>query len=780
MKNSFPKDNITLPEQFRDIENSFDRNNNLLIIAETESLKVSYINHLVEDFFGLEPSECYKEPSFHKSIMHPEDYTNYLVHLNACQNLSQWEVKEIILRLKEANGNWGKFCFKDRLYNLSDNKTPQVISIVLKIGPSDDKDQPCEEPSEIENPNSRYQQLLESIDEAYCIIEMIFDRDGKPVDYLFTEINTAFENQTNLKNVKGKTIKELVPLQEAHWFQIYGDIAVTGKSQRFQEFGENLDSSWFDVYAFKIGNKASRKVAVLFRNITTRKNEEEVLLKTKIELEENIKNRQKELEENNELLQTVFDTTDLAIVLFKTLYDKNGKADDFLFVRINKVLKALYKDINPLGKTYSQVSRHGREMGVYDALLKVSETGEPLDQELFFDKVGYNHWFRITARKQKEFVIATMEDISARKKEAQDLKEAVKFNEQLVQTSPDTIMIINLNEFKIRYINQDLLGGAEMTRDRIVGMTLADMLVYMHPRDREKIINFHKRIIKSSNDDIHEIEFRVKTKGKTWEWFNARGKIFSRKNDKWVDEYVVIVRNITEQKTTQKALTNAENLSIQGEVARTLAHELRNPLASIRMATDVIKHKMKEPEKSLLSNYFEILSRSTKVLNNLVSNLLNSSNYTAPVLVTEDLAQILNETIEQAADRIYLTGIKVQKNFEGYYPILADKERLKIALLNIIVNASEATAPAKGIINIEIKKIKTDFQLSITDNGHGLEKDQINRLFDAFYTNKASGLGIGLNSVKNILEDHDAQIQVNSTPQVGTTFKILFHNAEKD
>lgn len=778
MKNGFLKDSHILPEKFQEIENSLDKNGDLLLVTKIEGLKIFYINNLVEDYFGIKAAQLQQGESFHETFMHPKDFPNYLIHLNSCKDLPEWEVKVIVVRLKDSRGTWVKFCFKDRLYKFKKNIPPSILTVAHKLDPGEELEDPCDKESEKPNPFSRYHQLLENIDEAYCVIEMIFDPEGKPIDYYFTETNTAFENQVNLREVQGKTIKEMVPHHEDDWFQIFGEIALKGKPTRFQERAESIENSWFDVFAFRIGNAKSRKVAVLFRNITNRKNAEQVLLKTKLKLEEDIENRQQELEENNDLLQTLFDTTNLAIVLFKILYDEKGKVKDFLFVRINKVLKEMYKDVDPLGKPYSEISIYGNELGIYDGLVIVAETGKPLDKEIFFDKEGYNHWFRITARKQKDFVIASLEDITSRKIESQKLNEAVKFNKQLVQTSPDTILIVNLNDFNVRYINQDMLTRAEMTRNRILGMNLPDMLVYMHPRDREKMINFHKKILKSTDDEVHEIEFRVKTKGKIWEWFNIRGKIFSRKNDHWVDEYVILVRNITEQKKTEKALNNAENLSIQGEVARTLAHELRNPLASIRMATDLIKQKIKEPEKSLLSNYFDILSRSTKVLNNLVTNLLNSANYTAPVLIKEDLAEIVNETLDQAADRIYLTGLKVVKNYNGPYPILADKERLKIALLNIFVNASEATTPDKGIIKISIKKNKTDFQLNIKDNGHGLEKDQIQKLFDAFYTNKASGLGIGLNSVKNILEDHDAQIKVSSTPQVGTTFKISFHNAE--
>src|SRR3569832_1971427 len=80
----------------------------------------------------------------------------------------------------------------------------------------------------------RYRTLFDSIDEGFCVIEMIFDGDGRPVDYLFLEINPAFEKQTGLTGATGKRIRELAPEHEAHWFEIYGEIALTGRPGRFE------------------------------------------------------------------------------------------------------------------------------------------------------------------------------------------------------------------------------------------------------------------------------------------------------------------------------------------------------------------------------------------------------------------------------------------------------------------------------------------------------------------------------------------------------------------
>ncbi|HSI70411.1 MAG TPA: PAS domain-containing sensor histidine kinase, partial [Gillisia sp.] len=754
----------------------------LLMLIDLDDLHLNYINPVVENFTGIKADFILQSPGiFQEKIIHPEDKERYIKHLQSFSN-NQKDEKEIIIRLKKEEDSWTRFCFNDRLYTCNPNNEKKALLsrgkyIPEQISSEEKANNLCEEVAQAYSPSFQYQRLLDSIDEAYCIIEVIFNKNGEAVDYLFLETNSAYENKMNLKDVEGKTVKELLPEQEDHWFNLYGKIATTGESLRFREKEKQADGNWYSCYAFRLGKDKSRQIAVLFSEITARKKAEDKLLKSKEQLEIKAYHRQKELEQTARLLQAVFDTTNLAIAVYKPLYDDKGGIKDFEFLRVNKVLQEYYlkDDRDLIGKTYRETTKYGVEMGIFDGFKNVISTGEIMDKEYFYGRDEYNNWFRVIARKQGEFLITSIEDITLRKRETQQMEEAVKFNKQLVQTSPDTIFIINLDKYNVRYINKDMLTRAGMTKERIEGMSLPEVLPYLHPRDREKLVQFHKKILKSGDDDIHDAEFRVKTSASNWEWFNARGKIFSRKEENLVEEYVLLVRNITEQKNTQLALINAEKLSIQGEVARTFAHELRNPLASIRMATDVIKHKIEKADREQMDNYLEILSRSTRTLNDLVSNLLNASNYSALKLEKTDLAECVEHSLEQAADRIYLTGISLIKKFnDGPYYILADKEKLKIALLNIIVNASEATTPQEGIIELKIEKHKTDFLLSISDNGHGLEQEQIDRLFDAFYTNKSTGTGIGLTSVKNILREHDAHITVESVPKKGTTFKILF------
>jgi signal transduction histidine kinase/ActR/RegA family two-component response regulator len=117
---------------------------------------------------------------------------------------------------------------------------------------------------------AKYRQLFDTLIEGFCTIEVIFDAHGKPVDYRFLEINPAFERQTGLLNAEGKRMRELAPNHEQHWFDIYGRIALTGEPLRFENEAKAL-GRYYEVCAYRVGGDESRKVAILFNDITERK-----------------------------------------------------------------------------------------------------------------------------------------------------------------------------------------------------------------------------------------------------------------------------------------------------------------------------------------------------------------------------------------------------------------------------------------------------------------------------------------------------------------------------
>src|SRR6188768_1738732 len=123
---------------------------------------------------------------------------------------------------------------------------------------------------------ARYRQLFDTLIEGFCTIEVIFDAQNHPTDYRFLEINPAFERQTGLHDAQGKLMRELAPNHEQHWFDIYGKIALTGEPLRFENEARAL-GRFYEVCAYRVGGAQSRKVAILFNDITERKNSERKL-----------------------------------------------------------------------------------------------------------------------------------------------------------------------------------------------------------------------------------------------------------------------------------------------------------------------------------------------------------------------------------------------------------------------------------------------------------------------------------------------------------------------
>lgn len=134
-----------------------------------------------------------------------------------------------------------------------------------------------------------YRDLLNRIDHGFCIIEMQFDAQEKPADYRFLEVNAAFENQTGLKNATGRTMRSFAPEHEDYWFEIYGRVALSGESARFELPAEKL-GRFYDVHAFRVGPAHLRRVAVVFSDISKRKREEHRLALVSAEVDHRAKN----------------------------------------------------------------------------------------------------------------------------------------------------------------------------------------------------------------------------------------------------------------------------------------------------------------------------------------------------------------------------------------------------------------------------------------------------------------------------------------------------------
>jgi signal transduction histidine kinase len=205
---------------------------------------------------------------------------------------------------------------------------------------------------------------------------------------------------------------------------------------------------------------------------------------------------------------------------------------------------------------------------------------------------------------------------------------------------------------------------------------------------------------------------------------------------------------------------------------RTIAHEVRNPLNNITLSIEQMQQDIKDEHSQL---YMNIIQRNGKRISDLISELLNTSRPSENTLEKQAFQNILDDVIAASIDRMTLKRIKLQVSYpDTELKIMADREKLKLALLNVVINAVEAMEEEVGELSILLQNISGNALLTISDNGCGISEENISRLFEPYFTQKRNGVGLGLTFTLNILQAHKAVIDVSSSPGKGTVFAISF------
>jgi signal transduction histidine kinase len=220
-------------------------------------------------------------------------------------------------------------------------------------------------------------------------------------------------------------------------------------------------------------------------------------------------------------------------------------------------------------------------------------------------------------------------------------------------------------------------------------------------------------------------------------------------------------------------MRSIEKFAATGRIARTIAHEVRNPLTNINLAVEQLQTELNglRPENGELM--LQMINRNSARINLLITDLLNSTKFTDLVYAKISVNQLLDETLELASDRIKLKNIAVAKNYAaGICDIAVDVERIKIAFLNIIVNAVEAMEPGQGVLRLTTLSREDKCIILIADNGPGIAQESQSRIFEPYFTNKPKGTGLGLTNTQNIILNHKGQIAFESKKGEGTTFTI--------
>ncbi|HEY1871838.1 MAG TPA: ATP-binding protein, partial [Chitinophagaceae bacterium] len=234
-----------------------------------------------------------------------------------------------------------------------------------------------------------------------------------------------------------------------------------------------------------------------------------------------------------------------------------------------------------------------------------------------------------------------------------------------------------------------------------------------------------------------------------------------------------------EKRITELASANRELLELRslerftstGRVARVIAHEIRNPLTNIDLSAGHLENDRLSTDDR--KSFLDIIARNSRRINELINELLSATKFTELQYEEIQVDELLEESLNEAFDRAQLSQVIIEKNYSAEKIwVNVDKTRMKIALLNIIVNALEAITGEQGRLYLDTSAVNNHCLITIRDNGKGMDGETLSKVFDPYFTSKSNGNGLGMTNTQNIILNHKGKIEVFSEMGRGTSFII--------
>jgi PAS domain S-box-containing protein len=238
---------------------------------------------------------------------------------------------------------------------------------------------------------------------------------------------------------------------------------------------------------------------------------------------------------------------------------------------------------------------------------------------------------------------------------------------------------------------------------------------------------------------------------------------------------LVTIQDLSEVKELEGKVRQADKLSALATMAAGMAHEIKNPLSSMKVLSQLLPRKFDDP--AYRKKLQEIIPREINRIDRIVESLLGFARAAVPNFEEVQIKDILKENLKYFKDQTEEAGIKIATNYSSLPPIEVDRGQISQVFSNLILNAIQAM-PNGGELNIstlpgkKIDDLLKNVKIKISDSGHGMPEEMLKKLFDPFFTTKYGGTGLGLTISHNIVDGHKGYIDVESKVGKGTTFMV--------
>ncbi len=620
----------------------------------------------------------------------------------------------------------------------------------------------------------RYRHLFETIDEGFCVAEMIY-QEGELVDQLFLEINPSFEKQSGLQDAKGKYLLQLVPDLEPDWFRIYHEVLQTGEPARF-EYEAKAMHRWLDVYTCRLGDAGSCKMAILFTDVTSRKLSEQAL------------------RESDERMRLATEATGVGIWEWNI-------TDNFM--RWDAQMFRIYgMEPTPDGLV--------KREDWFKYLLPEDRLAQKALDEAISIRKSSNHEFRFhrsddkeiryirsvetmrtDARGHVESIVGTNLDITELKRTEYILRESERHLRAVIDALPVAIYttdadgsLTHYNQAAVEFSGRKpLLGsdhwcismklynpdGSELAHDQCpMAMTLKEDRQLLGADAIAERPDGSRVWFTAHPTPLHD------TQGKLIGGINMLIDISERKR---LDQ--VLLENNIELKKAKNIAEKANRA--KSDFLSNMSHELRTPLSAILGFAQLIEASNPPPTPSQKRSVDQILQAGWYLLdliNEILDLTLIESGRLPVSMETVSLPELIRECETMVEPQALHKNISLHfPTFDSPILVNADITRLKQAIINLLSNAIKYNL-YNGSVTVTCFECATNrIRISVEDTGEGLSPDKLAQLFQPFNrlgkeSSSEEGTGIGLVMTKRLVKLMGGRIHVKSTPGQGTIFSI--------
>jgi PAS domain S-box-containing protein len=667
---------------------------------------------------------------------------------------------------------------------------------------------------------ARYGALFAAMATGFCVIEMKFDAADRPVDYKIVEGNEAFEDMTGLADPYGKWVSEIAPGLEQHWFDLYGGVARNGQPVRFENPAD-IFGRWYDVQALRIGQPGAYQVAILFNNITERKQSEA---------------RQAALLELNDAIRDLTDAGEIALASARVLAQAMGVSRAG-YGTVDTVAETITieRDFNQPGVgsiagtlafrehgSYIEDIKRGETVAIADVTLdpRTAATAEVLkrisagsfvnmplmEQGRVVAMVFVNHE---APRHYSDSDLRLMRDVAERVRMATErakseaaLRDSEAQFRVFAQATPNQIWA-SWADGSLYWFNPQVYAYTGLAHGALDGTDAWAAIV--HPDDVARADEGWSRSLASGQ--VYEAEFRIRRHDGVFRTFMVRaepvhdeeGRItrcvgsnidieelrsqsaeLARFNETLEEQ---VAERTSALMQAEEALRQSQKMEAVGQLTGGIAHDFNNLLAGISGSLEIITNRIAQGRYGDVERFTAAAQGAAKRAAALTHRLLAfSRRQTLDPKPTDP-----NRLIRGMEDLIRRTtgpGVALEVVAStGLWPVLIDAHQLENAVLNLCINARDAM-PNGGRLTVETgnrwidaRTAKTQdldpgqyVSICVSDTGDGMAPEVAARAFEPFFTTKplGEGTGLGLSMIYGFVRQSGGQVRIYSEPEQGT------------